>query len=70
MARATLAQPRRRPVIVGPQDWSREQVTRLCKLVSVARVTPQGLRGTLATMRARLVRRRSRSPICSGTKPP
>jgi len=33
-----------------PQDWAREQVTRLCKLAGVPRVTPQGLRGTLATM--------------------
>jgi integrase len=33
-----------------PQDWAREQVWRLCKLAGVPRVTPQGLRGTLATM--------------------
>lgn len=33
-----------------PQDWAREQVTRLCALAEVERVTPQGLRGTLATM--------------------
>jgi hypothetical protein len=32
------------------QDWAREQVTRICKLAGVPRVTPQGLRGTLATM--------------------
>lgn len=32
------------------QDWAREQITRLCKLAGVPRVTPQGLRGTLATM--------------------
>jgi integrase len=32
------------------QDWAREQVTRLCKLAGVPRVTPQGLRGTLATL--------------------
>jgi integrase/recombinase XerC len=32
------------------QDWAREQVARLCKLAKVPRVTPQGLRGTLATM--------------------
>lgn len=32
------------------QDWAREQVTRICKLAGVDRVTPQGLRGTLATM--------------------
>jgi hypothetical protein len=32
-----------------PQDWAREQVWRLCKLAGVPPVTPQGLRGTLAT---------------------
>lgn len=35
---------------VRPQDWAREQVTRLCRIAGVPRVTPQGLRGTLATM--------------------
>ena len=33
-----------------PQDWAREQVTRICRLAGVPRVTPHGLRGTLATM--------------------
>lgn len=32
------------------QDWAREQVTRICALAGVPRVTPHGLRGTLATM--------------------
>jgi integrase len=35
---------------VRPQDWAREQVWRLCKLAGVPEVTPQGLRGTLATL--------------------
>ena len=34
----------------APQDWAREQVWLLCKLAGVPPVTPQGLRGTLATM--------------------
>lgn len=33
-----------------PADWAREQVTRLCKLAGVPRVTPHGLRGTHATI--------------------
>jgi len=32
------------------QDWAREQVTRICKLAGVPRVTPHGLRGTAATI--------------------
>lgn len=32
------------------QDWAREQVTRLCKLAGVPRVTPHGLRGTQGTL--------------------
>jgi integrase/recombinase XerC len=31
-------------------DWAREQVTRMCKLAGVPRVTPHGLRGTNATL--------------------
>jgi integrase len=34
------------------QDWAREQVTRICKLAEVPRVTPHGLRGTAATLAA------------------
>lgn len=33
-----------------PQDWAREQVTRICKAAGVPRVTPHGLRGTAATI--------------------
>ncbi len=32
------------------QDWAREQLTRLCKLAGVPRVTPHGLRGTQGTL--------------------
>lgn len=31
-------------------DWAREQVTRLCRLAGVPRITPQGLRGTNSTL--------------------
>jgi len=32
------------------QDWAREQLRRICKLAHTPPVTPQGLRGTAATI--------------------